>query len=328
VQRVLATASLAGRITDKSELPVNDAFGALLIVKAGAYDTTGHFRSGPNGTFVIEEVVLGDYLLFAEQDIEVFLPSFYKSTIDWAFADLLQLRGNVGELVLTMEGVLPVLTPADGDNTFSGLFESDFGEGGGRIFDRKRVKGAGVSLSRSRFRAKDNDEGYELIAYVQTDETGQFEMTNLPDGEYRVNIQYPGIPMDPTSFIEFQLGGGNGVEQNSIRINALATPTKIVVTKVEETRIYLDYFKGLVVYPNPADKLLAIRYEKLVKGDVTADLMDLTGRTVRSASLKQGLNKEILLDVEDVRAGIYILRFYDTNQNGRYILSLRIIVTR
>ncbi|WP_339785751.1 T9SS type A sorting domain-containing protein [uncultured Imperialibacter sp.] len=328
VQRVLATASLAGRITDKSELPVNDAFGALLIVKAGAYDTTGHFRSGPNGTFVIEEVVLDDYLLFAEQDIEVFLPSFYKSTIDWAFADLLQLRGNVGELVLTMEGVLPVLTPADGDNTFSGLFESDFGDDGGRVFDRKRVKGAGVSLSRSRFRAKDNDEGYELIAYVQTDETGQFEMTNLPDGDYRVNIQYPGIPMDPTSFIEFQLGGGNGVEQNSIRINALATPTKIVVTKVEETGIYLDYFKGLTVYPNPANRFLTIRYEKLVRGEVVADLIDLTGQTIRSANLEQGSDRQVLLDVDDVKAGIYILRFHDTTGNGGSVISLRIKISR
>ncbi|MEQ8688966.1 MAG: T9SS type A sorting domain-containing protein [Imperialibacter sp.] len=328
VQRVLATASLSGRITDKSELPISDALGALLIVKSGAYDTTGHFRSEPNGTFFIEDVVLGDYLLYAEQDIEAFLPSFYKSTIDWAFADLLQLRGNVGELVLTMEGVLPVLTPADGDNTFSGLFESDFGDADGRVFDRKRVKGAGVSVSRSRFRAKDNDEDYELIAYVQTNENGEFEMNNLPDGDYRLNIQYPGIPMDPASFVDFQLGGGTGVEENSIKVNAFANPESIVVTKVEETGIYLNYFKGLKVYPNPADKFLTIRYEKLVRSDVVADLMDLTGQTIRSASLEQGLSKEILLNVEDVRAGIYILRFYDTNQNGQHILSLRIIVTR
>jgi hypothetical protein len=183
-------------------------------------------------------------------------------------------------------------------------------------------------VSRSRFRAKDNEDDYELIAYVQTDETGQFEMNNLPDGDYRVNIQYPGIPMDPSSFIDFQLGGGSGVEQNSIRINALATPTSIVVTKVEETGIYLDYFKGLTVYPNPADKFLTIRYEKLVRTDVVADLMDLTGQTIRSASLEQGSNRQVLLDVDGVRAGIYILRFYDTAENGGGITSLRIIISR
>jgi Leucine-rich repeat (LRR) protein len=328
VQRVLGTATIMGSIIDLNNASVANANGALLGVKTGAYDTTGFYNSAANGGFEIKDIVLGDYLLYGEQDKQVYIPSYYRSTIDWVFADLIQLRDNIGDLVLTMVNVPRELTPADGDNTFKGLFESDFGDTGGKVLDRKRVQGAGVSVSRSRFRAKDNEDDYELIAYVQTDETGQFEMNNLPDGDYRVNIQYPGIPMDPSSFIDFQLGGGSGVEQNSIRINALATPTSIVVTKVEETGIYLDYFKGLTVYPNPADKFLTIRYEKLVRTDVVADLMDLTGQTIRSASLEQGSNRQVLLDVDGVRAGIYILRFYDTAENGGGITSLRIIISR
>ncbi|MEQ8418246.1 MAG: T9SS type A sorting domain-containing protein, partial [Imperialibacter sp.] len=203
-----------------------------------------------------------------------------------------------------------------------------FGDTGGRVLDRKRVQGAGVSVSRSRFRAKDNEDEYELIAYVQTDETGQFEMNNLPDGDYRVNIQYPGIPMDPTSFVDFQLGGGTGVEQNSIRINALATPTSIVVTKVEETGIYLDYFKGLTVYPNPAADYITIRYEKLVKGRVEAELMDLTGRAVMSEEVRQGTNRQTVLDLTDVKNGLYILRFFDKDMNGVEIASFRLIVKK
>ncbi|MEQ9111764.1 MAG: hypothetical protein RIF36_25005, partial [Imperialibacter sp.] len=232
VQRVLATAAITGTTTDLNELRVSGVTGALLGVKEGAYDTTGLYTSSDNGVFTINSVILGDYLLYGEQDKQVYIPSYYRSTIDWVFADLIQLRDNSGDLALTLVNVPRELTPADGDNTFKGLFESDFGDTGGRVLDRSRVQGAGVSVSRSRFRAKDNEDEYELIAYVQTDETGQFEMNNLPDGDYRVNIQYPGIPMDPTSFVDFQLGGGTGVEQNSIRINALATPTSIVVTKV------------------------------------------------------------------------------------------------
>ncbi|MEQ9376203.1 MAG: LamG-like jellyroll fold domain-containing protein [Imperialibacter sp.] len=328
VQEILATATLSGAITDRNSSPVGNAFGALLGIRSGAYDTTRNYENEASGTFVINDVVLGNYLLYAEQDIQVFLPSYYKSTIDWAFADLLEVRGNLSGLTIAMENVPSVLTPADGDNTFSGLFESDFGDDEGRVFDRKRVKGAGVSVSRSRFRAKENDDDYELIAYVQTDENGEFEMNNLPDGDYRLNIQYPGIPMDPASFIDFQLGGGSGVEQNSIKVNAFASPESIVVTKVEETGIYLDYFKGLTVYPNPAADYITIRYEKLVKGNVIAELMDLTGRAVMSEEVRQGTNRQTVLDLTDVKNGLYILRFFDKDMNGVEIASFRLIVKK
>ncbi|WP_416867653.1 MAG: cadherin-like domain-containing protein [Imperialibacter sp.] len=328
VQRVLGTAMITGSIIDLNNASVANANGALLGVKTGAYDTTGFYTSSDNGVLTINDVVLGDYLLYGEQDKQVYIPSYYRSTIDWVFADLIQLRDNIGDLVLTMVNVPRELTPADGDNTFKGLFESDFGDTGGKVLDRSRVQGAGVSVSRSRFRAKDNEDDYELIAYVQTDETGQFEMNNLPDGDYRVNIQYPGIPMDPTSFIDFQLGGGSGVEQNSIRINALATPTKIVVTKVEETGIYLDYFKGLVVYPNPADDYITIRYEKLVKGRVEAELIDMTGQTLRSKMLNTGGNEGITLDVTELRNGMYILRFHDLENKGVNITSFKIWISK
>ncbi|MEQ9376204.1 MAG: BspA family leucine-rich repeat surface protein [Imperialibacter sp.] len=328
VQRVLATAAITGTTTDLNELRVSGVTGALLGVKEGAYDTTGLYTSSDNGVFTINSVILGDYLLYGEQDKQVYIPSYYRSTIDWVFADLIQLRDNVGDLALTLVNVPRELTPADGDNTFKGLFESDFGDTGGRVLDRKRVQGAGVSVSRSRFRAKDNEDEYELIAYVQTDETGQFEMNNLPDGDYRVNIQYPGIPMDPTSFVDFQLGGGTGVEQNSIRINALATPTSIVVTKVEETGIYLDYFKGLTAYPNPAADYITIRYEKLVKGSVEAELIDMTGQTLQKASLIKGQNEGLTLDVTKIRNGMYILRFHDLENNGVNITSFKIWISK
>jgi hypothetical protein len=143
-----------------------------------------------------------------------------------------------------------------------------------------------------------------------------------------VNIQYPGIPMDPSSFIDFQLGGGSGVEQNSIRINALATPTSIVVTKVEETGIYLDYFKGLTVYPNPATDYITIKYEKLVKGRVEAELIDMTGQTLRKTQLKNGQNDGITLDVSEIGNGMYILRFHDLENKGVNITSFKMWIRK
>jgi hypothetical protein len=274
--------------------------------------------------------VLGDYILYARQNIENYLPSYYQGTIDWAFADIIQLRDNAGDLALTLESVPPELTPADGDNSLAGTLESDFGDEGSKALARQRVRGAGVTVSRPRFRAKDNEDEieYELMAYVLTDENGEFEIINLPDGDYRLNIQYPGIPMDPNSFVDFTLGGGAGVEQNAVQISALVTPSGIVVEKVDETGIYLDYFKGLTVFPNPADGYLTIRYEKLVKGRVAAELIDLAGQSVLSIQLETGLQKEASMNLTTVRSGVYILRFYDKGDQGVEITYKRVIVNK
>ena len=329
-QRIRATASVLGKITNARGENVGGAIGSALEVRPGKYDTTATYTSGVNGVFFIPAVVLGDYLIYASQNSEVYIPTYYQRSIDWAFADIINLRENATGINLTMENLPGALTPADGDNTLAGTLESDFGNEGGKVLDRQRVRGAGVTVSRPRFRAKDNEDEveFELVVYVQTDENGEFEITNLADGDYRLNIQYPGIPMDPTSFVDFTLGGGPGVEQNTIKVSALATPEGIVVTKVEETGIYLSYFKNLEVYPNPADKFVTIKYDLLVKGDVVAELTNLDGNSLMSTSIKHKRNNTQLMDVSSLNNGIYILRFHDKLSPGRPIITYRIIVSR
>ena len=329
-QRIRATASVQGRIVNARGENVGGATGSALEVKPGKYDTTATYTSGVNGAFFIPAVVLGDYLIYASQNNEIYIPTYFQRSIDWAFADIINLRENATGINLTMENLPGALTPADGDNTLAGTLESDFGDEGGKVLDRQRVRGAGVTVSRPRFRAKDNEDEveFELVAYVQTDENGEFEIGNLPDGDYRLNIQYPGIPMDPTSFVDFTLGGGAGVEQNSIKVSALATPDGIVVTKVEETGIYLSYFKNLEVYPNPADKFVTIKYDLLVKGDVVAELTNLDGNSLMSTSIKHKRNNTQLIDVSSLNNGVYILRFHDKLSPGRPIITYRIIISR
>ncbi len=326
-QRIRATASVQGRVLDTDGANVGSAVVGVLGVKAGSrYDSLPGNTAGVNGAFFIPQLVLGDYLLYASQNSAVYIPSYYRGTIDWAFADVVGLRDNVTGIDIAMEKVPRELTPADGDNTVVGFFDEDFGEG--KVLNRKRVGGAGVSVSRSRIRAKDNEDDYELVVYIQTDENGEFEINNLADGDYRINIQYPGIPVDPSSYVDFQLGGGAGLAQNRISLEALATSESIVITKVEETGIYLSYFKDLEIYPNPADKFVTIKYDYLVKGKVVAELMDLNGNSLKSTKLTVGKKSTQLLDVSEFQNGIYVLRFHDLLVPGKPIITHRIIISR
>ena len=328
VQRINATAQVGGLVSNADGNPVADATGSLLRIKPGKYDTTAHYSSGADGKYLLEQVVLGDYLLYGSQNAEMFIPTYYKNSTDWVFADVVSIRANLPAIDLVMQNVPRELTPDDGDNQVSGILDEDLP--GGRTLARKRVKGAGVSLSRQRFRGKGTEDEvyYELVAYIQTDENGEFTIDHLPDGDYRINIQYPGIPMDPNSFVDFELGGGDTVEQNVLALSALVTEDGIVVSKLAETGVYLSYFKDLVVFPNPADKYVTINYEKLLKGEVVADLLDQTGSKLMSASLEQKQKGTQLMDVSNLINGIYILRFYDRLLPEKPIITYRIIISR
>ncbi len=327
-QRIRATAVLQGTVRDASERPVADAVGALLAVKTGKYDTAAHYAADANGNFSMPAVVLGDYLLYASQNPQRYIPTYYKTSTDWAEADVISLRDDVAGIDIAMESMPVELTPDDGDNQVAGTLDEDVPEG--RLLARQRVKGAGVSLHRQRARGKglEDEFVYELLAYIQTDDNGEFSIGNLPDGVYRINIQYPGVPMDSTSFVEFEVGGGASVEENNIVLEALVTESGIVVSKVAETGIYLGYFKDLQVFPNPADKFLTIQYAKLVKGQVVAGLYDLNGKMLQQLSLTDHRNGFHQMEVSALKSGLYLLRFYDALAPARPIISYRIVISR
>lgn len=129
VQRISATAQVGGMISNADGNPVADATGSLLRIKPGKYDTTAHYSSGADGRYILEQVVLGDYLLYASQNTEMFIPSYYKSSIDWVFADVVSIRANAAAIDLAMQNIPRELTPDDGDNQVSGILDEDVSDG-------------------------------------------------------------------------------------------------------------------------------------------------------------------------------------------------------
>ncbi|MEQ9302000.1 MAG: T9SS type A sorting domain-containing protein, partial [Cyclobacteriaceae bacterium] len=151
---------------------------------------------------------------------------------------------------------------------------------------------------------------------------------NLPDGLYRMIIEFPGIPMDPNSFVEFELGGAGFVDENSIRLAADITPLGIVLTKVRETGIYRNYFKDLNIFPNPADDYLEITYERLNTDGIMMQVMDLNGAIQIEQEIPKGFDQRVQLEVSNLTPGIYVMTFMDKEKGVRSITSLKFIIER
>ncbi|WP_258100002.1 LamG-like jellyroll fold domain-containing protein [Marinoscillum pacificum] len=329
-QQILASANLNFTALDQGGDPFDtgEAYALQISDNPEGYDTLQTVR-GTNNAFAFESLILGDYLIAVAPDFDnEFLTTYYESTDLWTEADVMMLRSD------TTEELAMVVTPGsagkggpDGGKV-NGNVESNFGATtSGRIEARRKVKRAACSVRRfvPKGRTDQEDGEFVLYAYIESDDEGQFEFTELEDGRYRFNIEYPGIPMDEDSYVEFVIGEG-GIEDEVLVLQATVTEDGIVVEKIERLGFYRKYFKDLSVYPNPADNYLHISYGKLMSSNVTVRLIDLNGNVIKEQQIEKGYDKELDFDVSEITNGIYLINFVDTSLGSERITSFKVFV--
>jgi hypothetical protein len=279
-----------------------------------------------SGKVFYEDLVLGNYLVGFTGQPQNFLPTYYKNTFLWEEADTLLLRDDFSDTVFMQLKPVP-LRPGDGEGRIFGSVEADLPDNpGGRILERRKVKKAGCSVRRFKAggRGESSQDGtYELVAYVETNDNGEFIFDFLPPGTYRFNIEYPGIPMDPDSFIEIEIGG-DGFDANNFRLDAFVAEGGIAVERVSALAIYSQYFWGLDVYPIPANEYVTIRYDRLLADEVEVKMVDMRGETVLTQPIQRGWNESYQLDVSQLAEGAYLLHFMDPQKGS--VVSYKVYV--
>ncbi|MEQ8240950.1 MAG: Ig-like domain-containing protein, partial [Cyclobacteriaceae bacterium] len=328
---VLATANVSGVITGEGDQPLpRGGIAAFKIEEPNQPFDKVDSVSVTDGVFAIPELVLGDYIFITNSDILnsegelLYLPTYYESTDLWVEADTLLLRADNQINNYNMAFLPP--PPTDGEGRVFGSVEAEFGDEGARLLERRKVKKAGCSVRRFRASGRDitlQDGTFELFAYVETNDNGEFEFSFLPAGLYRFNIEFPGIPMDPNSFVEFEIGG-DGFDANNFKLEAFITEGGIEVTRVEALAIYEQYFRALDVYPIPAKDFINIKYDRLLADDVEVRLIDLEGKMISHQKLQTGWNQQYQLDVSEIPDGFYLLHFMDPKE--KIIVSYKILI--
>jgi hypothetical protein len=199
----------------------------------------------------------------------------------------------------------------------------------GRVSGRRAARNVGVSFSRLRATNRGEEDVFELIAYVVTDENGVWEQPNLPDGTYQIVMEFPGIPMDESSFVEFVLDGTGTVDGLKLVLEAEILPAGIVVTKIATTAIIDAYFKELNVFPNPTSKYLNITYERLNEQGLQWQVINMNGQQMMQGEVPSGFDQTVTLDVAHLNNGMYMLRIIDpANHNNKQVATVRFIVTK
>ena len=326
-QRVLAKARLYGVADGVGGVPLESGeLNVFRIPEAGGkYDTTATV-SVINGVFEADSLILGNYTTVTSTDDSFYIPTYYGDTEDWILARTINL---VQDFQITDYNLLfRPEDPTGGEGLVDLTVESEIeGEEDGRIENRRRVRKAGCSLRRRTTGAgRPEEDVFVLVAYKETDDNGQVSFGTLPVGYYRLNIQYPGIPMDPTSFIEFEITEAEA--DIKYVLSAVVTEDAIVVELIEALSTNKKYFVGLNVYPNPAAEQFTIQYSKLMSEQVRVALMDINGREITNIPIEKGKNKSIEMDVSAVPDGIYFLNFYDARLGSKPLSVFKVILRK
>jgi hypothetical protein len=306
-QTKLAYATIGGKLFAEPSVAAAKGAMTLLKVKPLAFDTIAKVNVASNGSYFFDKVVLDDYEIVGFADTLTYnraLPTYYKNTIFWEEADTIFLANNLVNIDITSS-----LEPSasSGRGVISGYLEED--DGSGRLSEEqraKRVAGAGASVRRVEQVGRGQEEKLTLVAYVYTDENGEFTLPNLPTGEYRLNLQYPGYPMDPNSFITIPIGSGL---QSQVNVQANVVNTKIIVKKLIITGILEHEQYSVNLFPNPAVEFVKVQF-KNESASRKITLFDERGKVISSHTAD---NVETTMNVSELAKGFYIIRIAEKN---------------
>jgi|GEM_PF-2081839 len=311
-QRATPVANVAGKLQVNATTPVTNGKMLLLKINPGGigYDTTRVQSVKTDGTYVMEKVVLDDYILVGVGDVVAYkdyFPTYFDGSVFWEEATKIVLNENRTGVDIRLQA-LPTVKPS-GDGQLSGTL-SVGNLAGGRT-QKERVQGAGASVRRGTKSGRPTHtlEGEDIVMFLYTNANGEFDFTDLEEGPYILNIQYPGVPMDPESDIYITLGP-KAKRQNVQKVDAVAETGKITVKRRIIVGLEEEESATVKVYPNPAAEELFVEMESGMREGI-AVLTDMSGAEHMRISLNEFQKK---IDVRALPTGVYIVTVHYQNK--------------
>ncbi|MFY0600786.1 MAG: T9SS type A sorting domain-containing protein [Cyclobacteriaceae bacterium] len=283
-----------------------------------------------NGGYSLIGVALGNFIVQIKPNRDnnpTAIQTYYISAETYLEADTLFLDSRQDNIDIDLRFFVPAPMPETGA-TISGSLESDFEdlpeEEGSRITSRRKVRKAGCSMRRfkSQGRLGQDDVETEIAYYIETDDEGFFSFVGVEPGRYLINIEFPGVPMDNKSDIEFFIDPDK--ENQVFDVEALITEDGITVAAQEILFNWKPYLKEVVMYPNPTEGILGIDYlvYRNIK-DLQIKIINAEGRTmIEQEVMHLNGRHHTSVDMTRLASGVYFMVF--TDRAGTFIEQFKV----
>lgn len=254
------------------------------VVDSSRVDSTGHYF------FMFQAA--GNFVVKAKKKASATYPSilntFHGPALRWNFADIIALTCER----MSKQADIPLInltTLAKGNaNIYGTVLFSNATKSGIHIKTTdatgEPVPGAEIILE------QEPDEN--PVGFTISDENGSYSFDSIPQGQYSIEIDLPGIPQLSTYEVDVDSEGNLSIDGQAVADLDFVVDTATgqlqgedtSLTRPEPTRLY-DYRTenhALKVLPNPFSNVLAIELQSNKEGRVHIRLFDQQGRLMKA----------------------------------------------
>ncbi len=277
-------------------------------------------ETNSNGVYILEDIPYGMYRVAARMMTSqgVYTPAhsyltYFEDTtsavdsvnpalgVDWTQCDLITSTGatTVGKdiylrhdtLALAQSGAVPSLL----SGTLTGF---NLNKQGGD----DPIPGIDIIVKKN--------PGSQPIISTQTDVNGEFSFENLPNGDYKIWVDMPGVDMDSTYTFNVEKGVFNRCEfdfkSDLDTINRTGQNVNTCLTIVTENKKELN---NISIFPNPyeSSSVVAIALEE--QSTVSIKVFDVTGKLIQTLIEGIELIGDQSFEINPISdAGIYFVK--------------------
>ncbi|MBN2681026.1 MAG: T9SS type A sorting domain-containing protein [Bacteroidales bacterium] len=260
------------------------------------------------GTYHFDSIPYGQYFIGVRPDPlsnPNSLFTYYGDTTKWQNATILELESDTSDININ----LCYHEPLTGLSMLSGNIIENFGYHPGT----KNSKSYGEPVPGAEIYLEQEPEG-EPIACNHSNEFGDFEITNVPNGVYRLFVDLPGLKMSNTyniTVIGGSIWGELDFVMGSDSIYAVNEVTSILTNNQNS---------GIKIFPNPAKDYFEVKLTENF-GAERLSILSIDGKHITDISLNNNSEKTII-DIRKHRLskGIYLLRL--SGNKGEYFEKL------
>jgi len=299
---------LGGTLLTSESMPVTS--GQLKAYKrtaSGAYPMVDSIAVAGDGTYEFAGLYPGKYILLATpgEGYAGSVPTYSGGAVAWDEAKMVDIEADTRFRSQYINlAWLPPLTSEDGSGQMGGnvSYEDEPVLGKGTL--GKPATKTSVVLKRRAAQQQKSAMEDDVVAYVETDDQGNYVFEHVPDGDYVLHVDIAGLPMVQTYDVvivgnEIVYGLDFVVKKDGIEAtNPVA---------VEET-----VKRPFAVYPNPASHLLSIDFPDV--GAYQLRVYNSGGALIlyRDLPLVSGT---VMLDVSSWSRGVYLVEI--ESETGR-----------
>jgi hypothetical protein len=291
---------LGGRVTDAGNNPVYPGYvKAIKSAWWGIYPSVDSVLLDVNGTYLFDDIYPGNYAFLAMPDRVQYpeaVPTYFGDQIDWKGATFIDLYPKFNSNIINIKLLeLSPLTPGGGSGEMSGTIRyNDDVEYALKGASARPAKKSSVVLLKQ---ARKSTMAGEVVAYAETDDFGVFHFENVPDGNYILHVEVPGLEM---------------MEIHNVTIagNQIVSGLDYVIS---ESGIYFGWptgislleNKSITIYPNPGNGLILM--DLTTAGEYEVKIYTTDGRMIHKEQF-HSMGGARSINISGENDGIYVVK--------------------